>query len=269
MAVSKQLGKVVPTYAGNYSNTATYEISTVVIGEDGRTYITIQDGVSGVSPGVTPGFGYFWQLLSDRGPAGPGITSITQVATQGFTDVYRIEYGDGQFTNFTVTNGQPGKNGEGVPAGGTAGQVLAKESSTNYDTKWMSIGSAATKNVANNLTTTASGNVLDARQGKALADQLAAKATISVYEYTITPSDWVYASSSTRATYQVANADIAVSDVCIVTPAATPGGDFFGCNVRAGQPKDGFATFVADMPVPTGDVNVRVSVFSSIGVVPK
>lgn len=266
MAVSKQLGKVVPTYSGNYSNTETYEISTVVIGEDGRTYITIQDGVSGVSPGVTPGFGYFWQILSDRGPAGPGITSITQVATQGFTDVYRIEYGDGQFTNFTVTNGQPGL---GVPTGGTAGQVLAKESSTNYDTKWMSLGSAATKNVADNLTTTASGSVLDARQGKNLADQLAEKATISVYEYTITPSDWVYASSSTRATYQVANANISEMDVCIVTPGANTGGDFFGCNVRCGQPKDGFITFVADMPAPTGNVSVRVSVYSSIGVVPR
>lgn len=269
MAVSKPLGKAVLTYAGNYSNTATYEKSTVVVGEDGRTYITIQDGVSGVSPGVTPGFGYFWQILSDRGPAGPGITSITQVATQGFTDVYRIEYGDGQFTNFTVTNGQQGQTGEGVPAGGTTGQVLAKKSGTDYDTEWKSLGSAAAQDVADNLTTIASGSVLDARQGKELADQLAEKATISVYSYTITPSDWVYASSSTRATYQVANANISATDVCIVTPGENTGGDFFGCNVRPGQPKDGFITFVADMPAPTGNVNVRVSVFPSIGVVPK
>lgn len=269
MAVSKQLGKAVPTYRGNYSNTATYEISTVVIGEDGRTYITIQDGVSGVSPGVTPGFGFFWQILSDRGPAGPGITSIRQVATQGFTDVYRIEYGDGQATNFTVTNGQQGKNGEGVPTGGTTGQVLAKASGTNYDTKWMSIGSAATQDVANNLTTIASGSVLDARQGRAIADQLAAKATMTVYEYTLTPGNWVYASGSPRAFYDVANANISATNVCIVTPGASAGADFFGCNVRAGQPRDGFVTFIADMPAPTGDVNVRVSVFSSIGVVPK
>lgn len=266
MAVSKQIGKVVPTYAGNYSNTATYEQSTVVIGEDGRTYITTQDGVSGVSPGVTPGFGYFWQILSDRGPAGPGITSITQVATQGFTDVYRIEYGDGQFTNFTVTNGQPGL---GVPAGGTTGQVLTKASGTSYDTEWTSLGSAATQNVANNLTTFSPGSVLDARQGLALSDAIATKTAISVYSYTITPSDWMYTSGSTRASYQVANTDISVTDVCIVTPGESAGGDFFGCNVRPGQPKDGFITFVADMPAPTGNVNVRVSVFSSIGVVPR
>lgn len=269
MAVSKQLGKVAPTYAGNYSNTATYEKSTVVIGEDGRTYITIQDGVSGVSPGVTPGFGFFWQLLSDRGPAGPGITSITQVATQGFTDVYRIEYGDGQFTNFTVTNGQPGKNGEGVPTGGTTGQVLAKKSSTNYDTKWMSLGDAATQSVANNLTTFSPGSVLDARQGLALSDALATKTSISVYEYTIPSGDWVYASGSPRATYQVVNANIHATDVCIVTPGVNAGADFFGCNVRPAQPRDGFISFIADMPAPTGDVNVRVSVFSTISVVPK
>jgi hypothetical protein len=237
MAISKPLGKVVPTYAGNYSNTATYEENTVVVGEDGRTYITIQDGVSGVSPGVTPGFSYFWQILSDRGPAGP--------------------------------QGPAGPTGPGVPSGGTTGQVLAKVSGTNYDTEWKSLGSAATQAVADNLTTTASGSVLDARQGKELADQLATKATISVYEYTITPSDWVYVSSSTRATYQVANTDISVTDVCIVTPGETAGGDFFGCNVRAGLPKNGFITFVADMPAPTSNVNVRVSVFPSIGVVPK
>lgn len=46
-------------------------------------------------------------------------------------------------TTATVNNGAPGKSGDtgpagpGVPAGGTAGQVLAKKSSTDYDTEWV------------------------------------------------------------------------------------------------------------------------------------
>lgn len=34
-------------------------------------------------------------------------------------------------------DGQPGAAGQGVPTGGTAGQVLAKRSGTNYDTEWV------------------------------------------------------------------------------------------------------------------------------------
>lgn len=34
-------------------------------------------------------------------------------------------------------DGQPGAAGQGVPTGGTAGQVLAKRSGTNYDSEWV------------------------------------------------------------------------------------------------------------------------------------
>jgi FlaG/FlaF family flagellin (archaellin) len=33
--------------------------------------------------------------------------------------------------------GTAGTNGQGVPTGGTTGQVLAKNSNTNYDTEWV------------------------------------------------------------------------------------------------------------------------------------
>ena len=39
-------------------------------------------------------------------------------------------------TTATVENGRPGLAGQGVPAGGTAGQVLTKKSGTDYDTEW-------------------------------------------------------------------------------------------------------------------------------------
>lgn len=34
------------------------------------------------------------------------------------------------------TNGTNGANGHDVPTGGTAGQVLTKNSNADYDTKW-------------------------------------------------------------------------------------------------------------------------------------
>lgn len=39
-------------------------------------------------------------------------------------------------------NGTNGTNGQGVPAGGTTGQVLTKASSADYDTLWASISGA-------------------------------------------------------------------------------------------------------------------------------
>lgn len=42
------------------------------------------------------------------------------------------------------TNGTNGTNGVGVPTGGTTGQVLAKNSNTNYDTLWETLATVAT-----------------------------------------------------------------------------------------------------------------------------
>lgn len=72
------------------------------------------------------------------GENGRGIVSITKTSTVGLVDTYTIEYTDGvNPTTFTVTNGANGDPGVGVPTGGTAGQILAKASGTDYDTEWM------------------------------------------------------------------------------------------------------------------------------------
>ena len=39
---------------------------------------------------------------------------------------------------FPGTNGTNGTNGLGIPAGGTTGQTLVKNSNTDRDTKWSS-----------------------------------------------------------------------------------------------------------------------------------
>jgi hypothetical protein len=42
-----------------------------------------------------------------------------------------------RFTSASSGGGEQGPAGEGVPEGGTAGQILAKVSSTNYNTEWI------------------------------------------------------------------------------------------------------------------------------------
>lgn len=63
-----------------------------------------------------------------------------EMGIESDTDFFKI--GDG----LTVWSGLPygglsgtnGTNGQGVPVGGTVGQILYKNSSTNYDTSWRS-----------------------------------------------------------------------------------------------------------------------------------
>ena len=71
-------------------------------------------GQDGVSPGVT-------------------ITDITGGHTVKITDK---DHPTGQ--TFNVMDGQDGAPGPGVPAGGSAGQLLKKSSGTDYDTAWYS-----------------------------------------------------------------------------------------------------------------------------------
>lgn len=57
-------------------------------------------------------------------------------------------------------DGQPGAAGQGVPTGGTAGQVLAKRSGTNYDTEWVNqSGGGGTVQSVNNVTPDQTGNI--------------------------------------------------------------------------------------------------------------
>lgn len=46
------------------------------------------------------------------------------------------------------TNGTNGTNGQGVPTGGTTGQVLSKINNTDYNTQWSTIGSGSVTSVS-------------------------------------------------------------------------------------------------------------------------
>lgn len=66
-----------------------------------------------------------------------------EIGIESDTDLFKIGDGLTAWTSLSYggiqgANGTNGTDGEGVPAGGTAGQVLIKNSSTNYDTVWSS-----------------------------------------------------------------------------------------------------------------------------------
>ena len=82
-------------------------------GQDGQDGSPGADGQDGISPTVT-------------------VTDITGGHRVTITDA---EHPNGQ--SFDVMNGADGQDGVGVPAGGTAGQVLAKSSGTDYATEWI------------------------------------------------------------------------------------------------------------------------------------
>lgn len=60
-----------------------------------------------------------------------------EIGIESDTDQFKIGDGLTAWTNLSY-GGISGANGQGVPTGGTVGQVLRKNSSTNYDTSWVS-----------------------------------------------------------------------------------------------------------------------------------
>ena len=92
-------------------------------GVDGKDGINGTNGQDGFSPSAS-------------------VTKSGSVATITITD-------KNSTTTATIsdgTNGQDGQDGVGVPSGGTQGQVLAKNSGTNYDTTWVDLPEASESN---------------------------------------------------------------------------------------------------------------------------
>ena len=76
------------------------------------------------------------------GPATPLPTPAADATTLAPGSAATVSVDPGFQFHFGVPQGQPGVNGngQGVPTGGTSGQVLTKNSSTNYDTSWANNG---------------------------------------------------------------------------------------------------------------------------------
>ena len=92
---------------------------------------------------------YYFYIANIVGPAGRtpqvgdviiSVESPTAVWALTITETGETSVGAEYFANIkgnTGAQGNPGPAGEGVPTGGTQGQVLAKASGTNYDTEWV------------------------------------------------------------------------------------------------------------------------------------
>jgi hypothetical protein len=63
-----------------------------------------------------------------------------EIGVETDTDLFKIGDGSTAWNSLSYggLSGTNGTNGEGVPVGGTAGQILVKDSSTDYDTSWSS-----------------------------------------------------------------------------------------------------------------------------------
>lgn len=72
--------------------------------------------------------------------------------------------------DLNTLKGEKGEKGEGIPTGGTTGQVLSKKSNTNYDYEWTN--NEATVEVIDNLNSTDTTKPLSANQGRLLNQKL-------------------------------------------------------------------------------------------------
>lgn len=72
--------------------------------------------------------------------------------------------------DLNTLKGDKGDKGEGIPIGGTTGQVLSKKSNTNYDYEWTN--NEATVEVIDNLTSTDTTKPLSANMGRVLNQKL-------------------------------------------------------------------------------------------------
>ncbi len=107
---------------------------------NGSAYYAISGSLAS-EPGVTPGWEDDWQIIVEGGADGATGSTGPQGST-GATGAASTVAGATGSTGPAGSNGATGATGtagaagQGVPTGGSTGQLLSKASGTNYDTAW-------------------------------------------------------------------------------------------------------------------------------------
>lgn len=113
-----------------------------VPGQDGFSpSATVTQTATGATISITDARGTTTANVTNGQDGAPGQDGVSpEIAVTDTTGGHRVTIADAQGTEtFDVMDGADGQDGEpgvGVPAGGTAGQVLSKASGTDYDTEW-------------------------------------------------------------------------------------------------------------------------------------
>ena len=118
-----------------------------VPGQDGFSpSVVVTQTATGATISITDAQGTTTADIENGQDGAPGQDGVSpDITVTDITGGHRVTITDAQGTEtFDVMDGVDGDPGVGVPAGGTAGQVLSKASDTSYDTEWTTLNPVVT-----------------------------------------------------------------------------------------------------------------------------
>lgn len=192
--------------------------------------------------------------LAQRNLIATPATGLLVYQTDGTSGFYF--YNGSAWTSLNGTNGTNGTNGQGVPTGGTTGQVLSKVNATDYNTQWVTPSGGGGAVITDLIATKTSGSqILPVANGTNTGDvilfnNVSTNPTVGSYNATT----GVYTVGATGAgTYQI---QAIVSGVDNATPSSTVGSWIYieVNNSAVGSPNNIYSPYVGAAPtnLPTG-----------------